>query len=175
MRHFNLTYIYLFTPLLWIAQPLLSYAVQNNQPVNNYTLYKEECASCHMAYPAMLLPARSWQKIMDNLDSHFGENATLDPKTQRILNQYLQAHSAEVSNSRRASKILKQTPHDGTQVRISTLPYIQHKHDEIPSRLIQSNPQVNSLSNCAACHQGAEQGAFDDDNVRIPGYGRWDD
>ena len=42
-------------------------------------IYQEECASCHMAYPPGLLPARSWEKIMAGLESHFGDNAELEP------------------------------------------------------------------------------------------------
>ncbi|MDH5218993.1 MAG: diheme cytochrome c, partial [Gammaproteobacteria bacterium] len=41
------------------------------------SLYKEECSACHMAYQPGLLPARSWEKMMDNLADHFGENAEL--------------------------------------------------------------------------------------------------
>ena len=41
-------------------------------------VYKEECGSCHMAYPPGLLPARSWTKVMSGLDNHFGDNAELD-------------------------------------------------------------------------------------------------
>lgn len=175
MLSFNGKYIYLFAPLLWIVQPITSYATQEQQPVSHSMLYKEECASCHMAYPAMLLPTRSWQKIMSSLDNHFGDNASLDAATLQTLSQYLQDNSADVSNSHRARKILKSLPGDDAPIRISTLPYIQHKHDEIPDRHIRSNPEVKSLANCAACHTGAEQGSFDDDNVRIPGYGRWDD
>ena len=31
-------------------------------------LYKEECGSCHIAYPAVLLPPGSWQKLMVGLE-----------------------------------------------------------------------------------------------------------
>jgi mono/diheme cytochrome c family protein len=138
-------------------------------------LYKEECASCHMAYPASLLPARSWVKILNNLERHFGDNAGLDPATLANLSQYLLANSADTSNSRRSRKLLRSLPTDDTPLRISELPYIRREHHEIPNRYIESNPQVTSLSNCNACHQGAEQGTFNEHQVRIPGYGSWDD
>ena len=174
MQHNQSNWFYLLMPLLWIGTPALSHAAPaNNQTAG--TLYKEECASCHMAYPAELLPARSWQKILNSLDQHFGDNATLDPATWQTLNQYLQEHSADASDAKRARKILRSVPADSTPLRISELPTIRRHHREIPARYIAGNPQVTSLSNCIACHQGAEQGAFNEHQVRIPGYGRWDD
>jgi hypothetical protein len=162
--------------VIYLLTALLGISTAQAAPVNNsQSLYKDECASCHMAYPAWLLPGRSWQKIMMNLDNHFGDNASLDQATLKTLTDYLQNNSAENSHVRRAYKIRRSISRETTPIRISELPYIRRKHDEIPNRYIKANPKVNSLANCAACHQGAEQGSFDDDNVRIPGYGRWDD
>ena len=45
-------------------------------------LVKKECGSCHMAFSPQLLPKRSWQKLIDTLADHFGENASL-PDAQR--------------------------------------------------------------------------------------------
>ena len=140
-----------------------------------YTLYKEECASCHMAYPARFLPARSWQKMLTTLDQHFGDNATLEPATLQTIGQYLQDNSADAVSSHRGAKILRSIDSDSTPQRISELPYMQRKHRKIPDRLIRTNEKVKSLANCAACHQSADRGSFDDDHVRIPGYGRWHD
>ena len=52
-------------------------------------LYLEECGSCHMAYPAGLLPVSSWRRIMANLDDHFGDNAELDAQTATQITDYL--------------------------------------------------------------------------------------
>lgn len=174
---FNTIYktITLLLPFLWLAASPSSHAAQVGTNDIKYTLYKEECASCHMAYPAWLLPSRSWQKIMAGLENHFGEDASLDAASLQSISQYLQDNSAETSPARRARKILRSTSQDNTPVRITELPYIQRKHREVPDKLINGNPKVKSLSNCAACHQTAAQGVFDDDHVRIPGYGRWDD
>ena len=60
-------------------------------------------------------------------------------------------------------------------VRITETPYFMRKHDEIPAKMVTANKQVNSFSNCNACHSKADQGLFDEHGVRIPGYGRWDD
>jgi len=128
-----------------------------------------------MAYPSQLLPARSWLKILSDLDHHFGDNASLDPATLTTLKAYLQANSADTAGSRRGRHILRSLAADETPLRISALPYIRRQHHEIPTRYITANPQVKSLSNCVACHAGAEQGRFNEHEVKIPGYGRWDD
>lgn len=164
----------LLLPLVWLSVPVSGAEAQTNKQTAA-TLYKNECASCHMAYPPELLPARSWQAILNRLDRHFGDNASLDPVTLKTLGQYLQTHSADAVATRRSRRVLRSIPADNTPLRISQVPYIQHKHREIPTRYIRANPQVKSLSHCVACHQGAERGVFSEHSVRIPGYGRWDD
>lgn len=143
-------------------------------PVTSET-YKSECSSCHMAYPPGLLPAGSWKKIMTGLESHFNDNAEVDNEDYKIIQDFLVANSAEKSNYRRSRKIMRTIGKDETPVRISELPYIKREHDEIPDKMIRYNKKVNSLSNCIACHAQAEKGLFDEDSVKIPGYGHWDD
>ena len=36
-------------------------------------LYKQECSSCHFLYHPGLLPERSWERVMNGTDKHFGE------------------------------------------------------------------------------------------------------
>jgi len=138
-------------------------------------VYIEECNSCHMAYPPGLLPIRSWNKVMLNLENHFGDNAELDPKTQRIITRYLLTNSADISDYQRSKKISKSISFNDVPVRMSETPYFKQEHDEIPARFVTGNPKVNSFSQCDACHAKAEQGSFNEHDVNIPGYGRWDD
>ncbi len=133
-------------------------------------LYVEECGGCHMAYPAMLLPERSWRKIMAGLENHFGETAELDDETRVAIESYLVGESA-----RKSYRKLFRNLGDATPMRITELPYFVHEHDEIPRRFVADNEQVKSLSQCNACHRDAERGRFDEDDVVIPGVGRWDD
>lgn len=142
-------------------------------PVKN-ELYKSECGSCHFAYQPGLLPARSWQKLMGSLENHFGENAELDAGIRRQLTDYLVANAAEKSDTRRSAKILRSLGEE-SPLRITEVPYIRYKHNEIPMRLIRGNDQVRSLSNCAACHTRAETGSFAEREIVVPGAGRWED
>jgi mono/diheme cytochrome c family protein len=146
----------------------------DNSPVRQ--LYVDECAACHMAYPAGFLPERSWQKMMGSLDDHFGENAELDATTQQAITQYLVDNAAEKSSNRRARKFLRSVSDNATPLRITELRYFKKKHDEVPDRMVTGNPDVGSFSQCQTCHgDRAEQGYFDDDSVNIPNHGRWDD
>jgi hypothetical protein len=45
-----------------------------------YPLYKDECGSCHFAYPPTMLPAASWERVMAGLGAHFGDNADSAPR-----------------------------------------------------------------------------------------------
>ena len=48
-------------------------------------------------------------------------------------------------------------------------------HDEIPPRMVKDNPEVGSFSQCNSCHRGAAEGVYNEHQVSIPGYGRWED
>ncbi|MDH5766662.1 MAG: diheme cytochrome c [Gammaproteobacteria bacterium] len=138
-------------------------------------LYKEECGSCHMAYPPGLLPAASWQKMMLGLEDHFGDNAEIAAEDHQLITQFLTKNSADDSSYRRSRRIVNSLKQTDVPLRISATPYFLHEHDEIPDRLVSKNDKVKSFSNCNACHQQAEQGMFDEHSIRIPGHGRWDD
>ena len=133
------------------------------------TEYKESCGDCHFAYPPQLLPKASWQEIMLNLDQHYDENAELEADEVSRLMKYL------MDNTSSSSRRYRNAARDAVPMRITKLNYFTHEHDEIPDRMSVNNPEVGSFSNCDACHQTNSWRMFDDDNIRIPGFGRWDD
>ncbi|RDE19384.1 hypothetical protein DV711_10830 [Motiliproteus coralliicola] len=138
-------------------------------------LYDEECGSCHLAYPGYLLPTDSWINLMNNLEDHFGENAELDSQDQQAIKQYLATNAAD---SRRYAKLRDAATIDDSRaplMRITELPFFIEEHDEVPQYMVEGNDQVGSFSQCDTCHADADRGRFDEDQIRIPGYGRWDD
>ncbi len=140
-------------------------------------LYQEECGACHFAYQPGLLPARSWDRMMSKteLSDHFGEDIAFDDqKIASDLYNYLTVNAADNSSYKRSRKITRSLGANEAPLRVTDTPYIYRKHREIPDRLV-SQPKVGSIANCEACHKSADRGSFDDDNVKIPGYGRWDD
>ena len=139
--------------------------------------YLEECGACHFAYQPGWLPEASWKKIMQAsaLEDHFSENAELDEETRKHIEQYLVANSADKSKYKRSRKIMASLKDGQAPMRITEVPYIINKHHEIPKRLITGNDKVKALSFCDKCHQDATAGNFEEDSVKIPGYGRWSD
>ena len=134
-------------------------------PVNNPT-YIEECGGCHFAYQPELLPSGSWKKIMAGLDDHFEDEIEIDTESINVITEYLISNSAEKSSAKRALKIVR-CLRGRTPIRISEIPYIIEKHDEIDPK-IYNRESIGSLSNCSACHTTAGKGIYDDDNVVIP-------
>jgi hypothetical protein len=72
------------------------------------------------------------------------------------LGVWLQAHAA---SGRRA------TPPPDDRITRST--WFVREHDEVANSTWQ-RPSVKSAANCSACHAGAEQGNFDEHQIRIP-------
>jgi mono/diheme cytochrome c family protein len=121
-------------------------------------LTRKECSACHMAYPPVFLPARSWEAITGNLKQHFGEDASLSPEDTAAIKTYLMANAADSSGKVRG--FARGIPADQTPLRITELPRFLGEHGRFSPATIK---KVGSLSNCAACHQGAEKGIFEDD------------
>jgi len=141
-------------------------------PVTNQQ-YQDDCGACHFAYQPGLLPASSWRKLMDNLADHFGENAELDAVNKQSLLAYLEKNSADNSSAYLSRKVMRSLPRKRTVMKISKLGFIAHEHDEIPRRFFKGDLQ--GLTNCNACHQRAAEGSYNENEIKIPGYGRWDD
>jgi cytochrome c553 len=118
--------------------------------------YQQECASCHLAYPPSLLPAASWQRLMSDLPHHFGTDASIDAATLREIDGWLTAHAGRARNG-------TAPPED----RITRSPWFVREHREV-SAATWARPSIRSASQCAACHTRAEQGVFDEHDVRIP-------
>lgn len=134
-------------------------------PVDN-AAYEQACGTCHFAYQPGLLPAGSWGNIMENLPGHFGEAVLLEPEQQKNVKNYLLENAAENSPAERSRKILRSL-HGRTPLRITEIPYIKKKHDDLDADVFRRQ-SIGSFSNCAACHTTAEQGRYDDDDVRVP-------
>ena len=97
-------------------------------------------------------------------------------KLKAELSKYLVANSADVSDYKRSKSIMGSLgDKSDTPLRITETPYFMRKHNEIPRKVIENNPKLSSFSQCTACHVNAEKGSYEEDEVRIPGVGRWKD
>ena len=143
-------------------------------PVSD-SLYAQECSACHFAYQPGLMPARSWQQMMADLENHFGENAELEAVDQQALTNYLVHNAADDSKYKRSVKIMRSLSKDQTPLRITEIPYMVQKHDKLLPKMVVGNPSVKSLSYCEKCHTRADTGYYSERDIVIPGYESWKD
>ena len=136
-------------------------------PAVDHKAWRAECGSCHTAFHPGLLPERSWRKLMDGLDRHFGENAGLDAATRKAIADFLAANAADRIDARRARQVAASIPAAQAPLRITETAWFERKHDELAAA-VWKRKSIGSPANCSACHGRAEQGRFDEHEVRIP-------
>ena len=139
---------------------LVSMVSWADSPVNKVTplpVYKAECSACHVAYPVGMLPAPAWKNIMGGLQKHYGTDASLDPATVLQIGKWLEAHAGTY-------KRVSEVPPEN---RITRSAWFIRKHDEV-SPSVFKRASVGGAGNCAACHNGAADGNFNENQIRIP-------
>jgi hypothetical protein len=99
---------------------------------------------CHFAYQPGLLPARSWDALLNQeaLRKHFGANPELDDSTLKEIHDYAVDNAADKSWYKRSRKIAVATEKGPTPLRITELVYISRKHGEILEKMIKGNKGV---------------------------------
>jgi hypothetical protein len=120
---------------------------------------KEECGSCHLPFAPSMLPASSWQRMMGQLDKHFGDDASLDAATARKITDYLLANAADTGGQRFSGKLLRGVAMDNAPLRITELPKWVREHRKVSAQEWQ-HKDVRTKANCVACHVDAERGYY---------------
>ncbi|MBR9972817.1 diheme cytochrome c [Magnetospirillum sulfuroxidans] len=124
-------------------------------------LVQKECGACHMAFQPAFLPARSWNRMMDELSDHFGEDASLPADKTQAIRAYLTANAGDVQMKGRAWKYMKWVSPGGTPQKITENPDFERKHRFADK--VWKDPKVVTKSNCPACHRAADKGYYEDD------------
>ncbi len=140
---------------LWVLSS--AWADERLMPTSVPAAVKQECAACHMAYPPGMLPQASWQRIMGNLDRHYGTDASLEADQVKQVSRWLQTHAGSYK------RVREEPPED----RITRSTWFVRKHREVDAA-IWKRASIKSAAQCTACHRQAEKGNFDEDQVRIP-------
>ena len=130
-------------------------------------LWREECGDCHMAYHPSLLPARSWQALMDGQNDHFGEDLDLDEDVTEEITRFLVENSAERLLIEASWRVLQSLGPGQTPLRVTDTPYWKKKHGDIEQRYWDSD-KVKDKGNCGACHRDADAGTYEDAAMRMP-------
>ena len=146
----------LIAATLLMASPV-TFAAKMTMPTEVPASYEAECASCHMAYPPALLSQQSWESLMSGLSKHFGTDASLDPKTQAELTNWL------IKNATTRQKYSETAPDN----RITKTSWFIRKHDEVNAD-VWKRASIKSPANCGACHIDAANGVFSERNIKIP-------
>ena len=119
--------------------------------------YVQECGACHTAFPPGMLPAASWQRLMGDLQRHYGSDASIDPAAQARLSAWL------ASNAGTYRRVSEPPPED----RLTRSAWFVRKHRELQPE-VWKRKAVGSPARCEACHGDAAKWNFDEHAVRIP-------
>ncbi len=126
--------------------------------------YTQECGDCHMAYHPSMRTKENWQTILQNLENHYGEDASLDNESLRQISQYLNQNNAQSFDTEASFKIGRT---DTASARMTDTPYWKKKHRKFSEDVFRL-PNVGSKVNCKACHMDAETGRYDDAKIKLP-------
>jgi hypothetical protein len=105
-------------------------------------VYRERCATCHVALPPEVLPAESWREILSQ-QGHYG--VTL-PSMGSIERQLLWLYLRDYSRS------LKEN--EDTPYTLGTSRFFRALHPKV------ALPAPLSTQSCIQCHAGAKTGDF---------------
>lgn len=119
--------------------------------------FKTECGSCHLPFSPRLLTAPDWKRVMNSLERHYGDNATLDETTRRDIEAFLLRNGASRSQMAAASD----------PPRLTSSVWFRREHRQIREQ-VWRDPRVKTPANCAACHIRAEAGSFRESEIVLP-------
>jgi hypothetical protein len=132
----------------------------------NYA-FNDKCGGeCHKTYPPFFLPEKSWKRIIDDMDNHFGEEITeanISKSQQASIREFLYEHAADHSTKEPAVKVMKSLGKRRPKA-ITKTPYWRETHKNIP-RSAYKDKKIKDKSNCWNCHKDMEYGNFDDMNI----------
>ena len=157
---FAFVYMLVMPNSLLIADgnPKMDYAKENS------AFYKE-CISCHTLYPPFLLPSKSWVSMMDSLENHFGDDASLDAKTTESIKEFLVKNSAESSTKESSLRIMVSLNQEKTYLAITETPFWKNRHKKI-DKSVYEQADIGKPSNCKACHANIENGLLNNRDIK---------
>jgi len=118
-------------------------AAADARPGADEAAWRSECGACHLAYPAALLTADAWRRLMAGLPRHFGSDASVEAATAEAITRYLVADAGPGS-----AGDSEEPP------RITATDWFVRKHGG--AMRLWRKGKIKSLSDCAVCHKGPE-------------------
>lgn len=125
--------------------------------------FQFECSDCHNLIPPHLLPKESWIELMKNQGDHYEEDLELESSLAKSIQEFL-VQNASHTSTREASFKLSQEIKDSKKFTITDTNYWKETHKDIPKEVFKSD-EIETKSNCAACHKDFEHGILSDINI----------
>jgi hypothetical protein len=168
----------LFAALVLLPLSFAAHADKLRLPADAPPAFQAECASCHVAFPPQLLAAEDWRRVMASLDKHYGDNASLDEKTRRVIEDFLVKNAGSPkkygAGGTTPANVGAGKTVSGEPPRLTASPWFTRKHHEV-ARADWTHPKVKSPANCAACHTKAAEGSYREREIVMPDGRRWQD
>ena len=130
-----------------------------------HELFYGECISCHTLFPPFLLDEKSWVYIMDNLENHFRDDASLEQEDINAIKKYLVNYSAKNSTKESAYHMYKSLENKEI-IAITKSSYWKKRHKSINKKVLQEN-NITKQSDCKSCHKNIENGLLNDKDIKI--------
>lgn len=121
--------------------------------------WRNECGRCHMAFPPGLLPGKAWGVHMDTLNNHFGRNASLGPREEQEIREFLMLVSS--NNPLPVEGVISADE----QPRITQTNWFKRQHRKVDAETF-TQGSVRAPANCAGCHGDIERGSYRRARVR---------
>ena len=101
---------------------------------------------------------------MGGLENHFGDDASLDEKTNQDILTFLLKNSAETSTMKPSFNFLNSIKNQDI-IAMTKTTYWEKTHKKIPKEIFE-NSEVKSVANCKACHSDIEKGLIENENIK---------
>lgn len=144
-----------------------AYQPYRQAPLAKNNLWEGSCGECHLAYAPALLPLRSWDRLLDTQDDHFGEDLALDEGDIELLRSFAKSNSAERVPREVSWRTLQTLGAEDQPLRITETPYWKETHAGL-DETVWRDERVKGRLNCAACHRDAAQGGFSNGAMALP-------
>lgn len=137
------------------------------------TVHIDNCNGCHLPYSPGLLPLSSWQKIMSNLNDHFGVSVQVSSANNTHILSYFEKYALAQGQDTVMGQLAEDLP-TPAPIRITELPRFKALHNHASELLGYDEPEP--LHTCEGCHRAAASHIFDKALLQIGhGEGRLND
>jgi len=101
---------------------------------------------------------------MNDLENHFGDDASIDKESNERILSFLLRNSAETSTTEASWSFLNSINNKDI-IAMSSSSYWKDTHKDIPNEFYE-NKKIRTKANCKACHIDIEKGLIEDENIK---------